>query len=267
MKIYITKCAPNPVSTFRGEHQLIYRMATDLKNSRENVINGKIMNLTKVLLLTLSVVIVGCAQVPRESVELSATVGRDLAEMRKSHTALIDIYYGKLMSNVNQFIDNVYLPYQIQKTLSDDAIKQEMLSAIESASRIDVTGERQKDAFQKIQFFHLIIHEEVEAYRKIKLKPVKDQYKSVLAGVNNTYEKIHYANSIVTGHLASVLKVHDAQNEILEKLDLKDIRVEVGKEMSEASDKISELLLDAKDGESKLAEIVSKFEDLTNNDH
>ncbi len=73
-----------------------------------------------------------------------------------------------------------------------------MLTSIETASREDVTGKTQKDAFEKLKDFHLIIHQEVEEYRKIKLAHINEQYKSVINGINESYEQIHYANSIVS---------------------------------------------------------------------
>ncbi|WP_445402030.1 hypothetical protein [Zobellella sp. An-6] len=220
------------------------------------------MKLLQVIMVSMLTLVTGCAQVPKEAVELSATVGRDLAEMRKSHTALVKIYYEGLIKNVNQFVDNVYLPYQIQRALSDDAIKKDMLTSIEAASMEDVTGKKQKDAYQKLQYFHLIIHEEVDSYRKTKLSPINEQYKSVLNGINESYEKIHYANSIVTGHLASIVKVHDAQNEILEKLDLKDLRTKVGVDVVNISDEIAGITYEAKENDSDLEEIIAKFEEL-----
>lgn len=220
------------------------------------------MKFSSIAMMLFVVIITGCAQVPKESVELSATVGRDLSEMRKSHVALVKIYYEGLINDINQFIDNVYLPYQIQKTLSDPMLKQDMLASIEAASREDSTGQSQKDAFEKLKFFHLIIHEEVEDYRKLKLAPVQEQYQSVLSGINASYDQIHYANSIVTGHLASVVKVHDSQNEILEKLDLKDLRTTVGSNVSTISEQISELTFKAKEKQDDLEKIVTKFEEV-----
>jgi len=221
----------------------------------------KAVNIVSIILVVL---ITGCAQVPKEAVELSATVGRDLSEMKKSHIALVDLYYKELQDDINSFIDNVYLPYQIQRTLADDVWKKEMLAAIESASQPDPTGTKQKESFEKIEAFLLIIQEEVENYRKLKLKPVQDQYSNVLSIINKSYDQIHYANSIVTGHLASVVKVHETQNEILEKLNLKDLRINVGEGISGVSDKIGELVQEAKDGEEDLNKIVSKFEALMN---
>lgn len=187
-----------------------------------------------------------CAQVPKEAVELSATVGRDMAEMKKAHVALVNLYYDQLLGDINKFIDDVYLPYQIQRTLSDDVWKNEMLSAIESASQPDRTGTKQKEGLQKIEAFLQILHEEVESYRKSKLDPVEKQKQTVLNNIQDSYERIHYANSIVTGHLASVVKVHDTQDEILKELDLEGLRQKVGVKAANISADIGKLIQKAK---------------------
>lgn len=214
------------------------------------------------ILITAVLLLTSCAQVPREAVELSATVGRDLAEMKKAHLAFVDLYYDRLYSDINAFIDDVYLPFQIHETLKDEAIRNELISGIEASSLSSSTAAEQKEAFQKIEFFILLLHQEVEDYRKTKLEPVKRQHLELLRNLNDAYDQIHYANSIVTGHLASVVKVHDTQNEVLEKLELKDIRTELGKGIAELSEKIAELNKKAAKGEEDISKIISEFDSI-----
>lgn len=221
------------------------------------------MKFLRIAIISAPVLFAGCAQVPKEAVKLSATVGRDLAEMREAHTELVKLHYEGLLQNINQFIDAVYLPYQINKTLSDEEIKQDMLATIDAAASPDASDQTRKDAAEKLRAFHIIIHEEVEDFRKSKLAPVKKEYKSVVAGINRSYKQIHYANSIVTGHLASVVKVHDAQNEILEELDINALRVKVGSNVTSLSDKIAELTAKAKEKERNLEKIIATFEELS----
>lgn len=220
------------------------------------------MKAIRFFFIAAAIFLTGCAQVPKESVELSATVGRDLSKLKESHINFVDLYYTNLIDDINSFIDNVYLPYQVQRTLADDFWRNQMLSAIESASRADPSGITQKESFEKIEAFLLIIQEEVEAYRRLKLKPVKDQYAGVLADINASYDQVHYANAIVTGHLASVVKVHNAQNELLDKTDLRELRIDVGKGLGSLSDSIGELVQKAESGEEDLDSVISEFEDL-----
>lgn len=206
-----------------------------------------------------------CAQVPKESVELSATVGRDLSEIQKSHIALATLYYDRLISDVNFFIDNTYAPYQIRETLSDNLWKNEMMDAIEIASQLDSTGEKQKVGFQKIQFFLQILNEEIEQYRNEMLRPIFVQKKQLLDNLSSSYSQIHYANSIVTGHLASVVKVHEAQNEILAQIDMNDLRQQLSVKTTGISNSMAELIDKANKQEAKAEELIGKFENIISN--
>jgi hypothetical protein len=221
-------------------------------------------NHIKVFLASLILFLSACAQVPKEAIELSATVGRDLAEIRKSHIALVDLYYQRLFDDINNFIDDIYLPFQVQNTLSDAEIKKDLLDSIEKASRENESGSAQKEALEKIQIYLLEVTSEVESFRKEQLKPVKEQYSILLKNINQAYDQIHYANSIVTGHLASVRKVHDTQDEILSKLDLNNFRTTLGKGLSELSDEIGNLTKLAKEKNQNIDEIINKFKELIN---
>jgi hypothetical protein len=66
----------------------------------------------------------------------------------------------------------------------------------------------------------------------------------------------------VTGHLASVVKVHETQNEILEKMDLKDLRLKISSEVSGLSNEVNSLVKKAEKGEEKFDEVIQKVEKL-----
>ncbi|MEH6649520.1 MAG: hypothetical protein V7707_05755 [Motiliproteus sp.] len=220
------------------------------------------MKQLRTLILIPLLIIAGCAQVPKESVELSATVGRDMVEMQRAHTALVELHYDQHLASINQFIDDVYLPWQVQQTLADDIWKQEILSAIESASGIDPTGKKQQEGLQKIEIFMQVIYEEVESYRRTKLEPIEKQKAALLTSLQESYERIHYANSIVTGHLASVVKVHNTQNELLKEWDMDGMRDNISVKLSDVSGSIKDLTVKAKEKDAKLEKIVATFDTL-----
>ena len=73
--------------------------------------------------------------------------------------------------------------------------------------------------------------------------------------IGRAYQQLHYANSIVTGHLSSVRKVHDTQAELLNAIGVdRDLRKEVGENLSKASDKIADLVKAAEKADAKLAQ-------------
>jgi hypothetical protein len=207
-----------------------------------------------VLLFVLS----GCAQVPKESVELSVTVGRDLAEIHKAHRELVILFYERIENDINDFIDDVYTPYQIQKTLEEHGNL--LSSVIREAGRPDPSGEAQEKVIAFLRVYLEEVRNEVETYRRQKLDPIENQKSSLLAKIDESYERIHYANSIVTGHLASVVKVHDTQNEILAELDLADLRLEVGEKAVELSERLDEFLIEARKGKKKVEKLSTELD-------
>jgi hypothetical protein len=211
----------------------------------------------------------GCAQVPRESVELSTTVGRDITQAYRAHRELAIILYERIKSNVNRFVDEVYAPYQINKLLQADhkdfknGDPDSLFFVLDAAIKQPSDPEIQKTVLPAMDVFIQVVRAEVEAYRSERLAPILAQEKEVLSAIDRSYNQIHYANSIVTGHLASIVKVHDAQEELLNEFGIEGLREEVGQKLSSTSSSIAEFVKNAKRLEGTVEEIEKNIEELT----
>ena len=210
-----------------------------------------------------------CTQVPKESVELSATVGRDVAEVYRAHRELAVILYERIENDVNTFVDDVYAPYQIRKLLQADhqdfkrGDPNSLFAALDAAIKKPDSSRAQKTALDAMDVFVQILRAEVEDYRRQRLAPVLAQKKNVLAAIDRSYRQIHYGNSIVTGYLASVVKVHDAQQEVLDEIGLENLNQEIGQRLTEISKKVSEFTRKAKKVEGSMANVEKKINTLT----
>lgn len=211
----------------------------------------------------------GCAQVPRESVELSTTVGRDITQAYRAHRELAIILYERIKSNVNRFVDEVYAPYQINKLLQADhkdfknGDPDSLFFVLDAAIKQPSDPEIQKTVLPAMEVFIQVVRAEVEAYRSERLAPILAQEKEVLSAIDRSYNQIHYANSIVTGHLASIVKVHDAQEDLLNEFGIEGLREEVGQKLSSTSSSIAEFVKNAKRLEGTVEEIEKNIEELT----
>lgn len=183
----------------------------------------------------------GCAQVPRESVELSATVGRDLAEMHRAHRELAVRYFGRMKSDVNQFVDEKYRPFIIRDTLEKLGLVNELKQENDPVKILE-----------KMESYVVLTTKRIEDTRSTWIKPIADQEHSVLKAIDNSYLLIQNANSIVTGHLASVVRVHDAQADLLQRAGLGNFQTETSEKLAKLSDKISEIVDKARTGEIKI---------------
>lgn len=226
-----------------------------------------------VTLATVGLLVSSCASVPKESVELSATVGRDIATVHKSHRELAQLLFIRMKKDVNRFIDDVYAPYQIRTVMdrqyelarssNPDEKKKSLLLAINEAVKPDASDKLQSAVLKGMGSLVEKIREDVETMRKELLDPLNAQEEEVIGSIDRAYQQLHYANSIVTGHLSSVVKVHDTQTELLKEIGVeRDLRKEISKNLAEASDKIAKVVESAEKADSKLEKVEERAKEL-----
>lgn len=220
------------------------------------------MVLQKAAVIVALVLLGACAQVPRESVELSTTVGRDLTEIERSHLKLVDALFDRYEADANRLIDEVYTPFYIQRSLEKQGPR--LVAAIEAARKPDSSGEAQQRALGLLQVFLKIAREEIEGYRKELLEPLRAQRRELRDRLAAAYDRVHKANSIVTGHLASVVKVTDVQNDLLARLGLPDLQEKIGAQGEKLSGELGQLLAAGRDRSESAESIIRKFEELMN---
>lgn len=226
---------------------------------------------TKLLMALLGLALAGCAHVPKESVELSATIGRDLATVHASHRELAQILFSRMRQDINQFVDEVYAPFIIDSLMtrqhklaqSSDANdrKKSLLLAINKAFQPGASAELQSKVLRGMGILVRKIQTDVDEMRAQLLAPLNAQEQEVLGSIDRAYQQLHYANSIVTGHLSSVLKVHETQSQVLAEFGVeRDLRRVISTNLSNASEKIADLVESAGQAENKLdmAEEVSE---------
>lgn len=220
-------------------------------------------------LLACAFLLGACAQVPKESVELSTTVGRDVAAAHESHRKLAQTLFARIKRDVNRFVDDVYAPYQIQFVLDRQRQRQaagnpaNLFSVLEAAGQRPRDAQAQKDAIDVMQAIVEAVRADVEEYRGMRLAPVLKQEEEVTAAIDRVYEQIKRGNATVTAHLASVVKVHEAQDEILRKANLEGLREKVGVSLSNASERVAEFVGKAKAVEGSVDATTAKVNKLT----
>jgi hypothetical protein len=210
-----------------------------------------IFTLTSAVLLGL----LGCASVPEESVELSVTLGRDLAEVHRAHRELAIQYFRGIKQDINQFIDEEYRPFMIKKTMEDF----KLLDRIKTATAPDASP----DPLQILELFVNKLSKQIESYRKELFQNISNQENELLTSLDDAYQKLQNANSIVTGHLASVRKVHEAQAELLDRANLEGLRDRFIEKTARLSDEVAKLVKKARKGEETIDKIAKELERFT----
>ena len=120
----------------------------------------------------------GCAQVPPQSVELSATLGRDLQELQRSHRKAIDLLHDRDIEQINRYIEQVVIP-TYAKTVTDSVgprLSQDLSKAIgPNATQAD------KDRiYEEMRKTVLGISSRVEKQRQELTAPIEEARKARL---------------------------------------------------------------------------------------
>ena len=211
----------------------------------------------------------GCAQVPKESVELSTTVGRDIAAARESHRQLAQALFSRMKRDVDRFVDDVYAPYQIRFVLDRQRQRQKngeavnLFSVLEAAAQRPGDAQAQKDAVDIMQATVELIQEDIEDYRRQRLAPILKQETAVLDAIDGAYAQMERGNAAVTAHLASVIKVHEAQDQALAAANLQGLRQKVGIGLSDTSDKVAKFVDKTKAVEGSIDAVTAEIRELT----
>jgi hypothetical protein len=174
-----------------------------------------------------------------------------------------------MKADINKFVDEVYAPYQINALLKADqqdfkaGDPNSLFYSLDSALKNPTDLKAQNDALVSMEIFLQVTREEIESYRAERMAPILVQEKEMLGAIDRSYNQIHYANSIVTGHLASIVKVYDAQEKILNEFGVEGLRSEAGQKLADASTKVAELLENARKIDTKAEGVSDKITELT----
>ncbi|HEX7644320.1 MAG TPA: hypothetical protein VF472_19105 [Burkholderiaceae bacterium] len=200
----------------------------------------------------------GCAVVPPQSAQLSASVGQQLQDIRQSHLAYIDRTYAILEAEANRAVDNIYGPKLITAALNGSS-GATLMSKLEAGKR---GGEDAKTAVLYTTRFLENIRKNVEAERARVLQPIRDQRTLALANANQAWNQVMQGNTTLTIYLDSLSKLRDAQDELLAKAGLVDLQDKTAATLTDISDRLNELLIQANDKDADINRLESDLRDI-----
>lgn len=230
----------------------------------------------KILGITLlSLLMVSCASIPKETVTLSKTIGSDLQILHDSHCGMVQLYYSGIKVNINTFIDDVYAPFVIHHVLESELDKYKkgessLYGIIESAGKIG-GKEETEEALNIMLEFQEAANEQITTKRNELLFPIVSQEEELLGEIDRYYQNTIYANATLTAYLISAHKVKESQNEALSIIGLRGMDTTVTNRLIELSGLIDTALekgkkLDVKSEEAQqeIEHIINTIKEITN---
>lgn len=202
----------------------------------------------RVVILSLTVIIAGCAQVPRESVEISDALSRDLEEMHRAHRALADLYYDEKLVAIDQIVDQKFTPYIIQP-----------LAKVFEKRIPEVAADNPEILLPYLQASIQKIVSEIEAERSRIKAPIQQQKSEFISSLDQSYGQLIQAQLTLSSHLKSITNIHEEQNKALSTVGLEEVRIKMSEATSSLSDKIKDLNDYGSDAELKIEDVKEKL--------
>lgn len=222
-----------------------------------------------------SFLMVSCASIPKETVTLSKTIGKDLQVLHDSHRNMVQLYYSGIKTNINTFIDDVYTPFVIHHVLESELNKHKdgepsIYGIIEQAGKIGGKSETE-EALNVMLEFQEAANKQINTRRNELLSPILYQEREILSTIDQSYQNTIYANATLTAYLVSAHKVKESQNEALGIVGLNGLDTTVTNRLVELSGYVDMALekgekIDVRSNEAQqqIEDIVNKIKELTN---
>ncbi|MFZ5862383.1 MAG: hypothetical protein ACOYXR_06065 [Nitrospirota bacterium] len=185
--------------------------------------------------------LVACASVPKEVVELSYVVGHDLDAVRISYRTLIHTHFDDLRSRANAFLEDQWVP----AFLSDFVQRGQLVE--------NARGSDPRAVLEDVSIWAESAMEEINDKRRVLIEPIDRDEASLMSSVDEAFDRLTRANATITAHLNSLRKVQEVQDEALKSLRLQDLREVIDQRLVAASDATQKAI-------EKLAEEQEGFE-------
>jgi hypothetical protein len=196
-------------------------------------------------LFVLALVSGSCAHVPPEAVDLSQRMGQDLVSVHAANVQLARSYFAALRAQVDRVVDTEYRPYVIGQAIEHTHLLAEIEKAKKPGSPID-----------PLDIMQIFVEESmarIDSFRTELRSPIDAQEREVIRRIDEAHQALEQGNSAITAHLISLRKVQSEQDTLMRMAGLPpDVRSRLASALTDASDKVGELLKKAKAGSAAM---------------
>jgi hypothetical protein len=174
-------------------------------------------------LLVVAVGVAACATVPPEVVELSYAVGKDTEELHASYTRLVRSHFDLIRQRWSDYVDTRWRPKYLKNFVETGGL-------VEAARAADT-----EEGMVTVRIWAETATAEIERYRRSLLDPVDAQERELMQTVDDAFARVLRANATVTAHVASLRKVQEVQDQLLEDLRVGNLRDQINDGLVRAS--------------------------------
>ena len=233
------------------------------------------MKLRILVILAITFILNSCVSIPKETVQLSQVINKDLKVLQSSHKTMVTLFYKEITNNINDFIEDVYTPFIINYVLkkeleSYNKKEHSIIGALEDAGKIGGKAETEK-AFNEMTEFLRAANTNIAKKKNELLDPIQKQEAAILLKIDASYKNTMLANLTITNYLESVLKMKESQKEVLSIVGLKGKDTLLNNTLVDMSEFTKSLLAEGReidiksnDAYDKMKTISDKIKSITN---
>jgi hypothetical protein len=205
------------------------------------------VNRLTLVLIGLTFFFGACSTVPVEVVELSYRIGEDISEIQNSYMQLIHDHFEVLRQERLNYLENEWTPKFIEGWIEDgrliDVASGNTVWSQEKKDFVSPTvGEEKKELLNTVMFWSQAAIQKITKKRSELLDSLNMQESQLSFLVSDAFNRIYRGNSVITAHLNSLRKVQEVQDNLLEGLNIKDLRDKINNTLITSSDKAKEEL-------------------------
>lgn len=200
----------------------------------------------KYIIIFFALVMTACtATVPKEVVELSYQMEKDLVQLQSTYIVLVKQHVALLKKQREDYLNNEWAPRLIESWITDGQLIEmangDVIYDEDSDEFRAVTDLNRQQQLRGIVLWANVAVEEIEAKRKELITPLEESEKKLIADINSSFSLIILGNQTISAHLNSIREVQNVQNELLKRAEWDGLR-------SSVSQKLSDLSTEANDG-------------------
>lgn len=207
-----------------------------------------------IAVLFISLILSGCFSAPKQTVELAEITDEQIAELQKSHTHFVQLYYDKLRDDINDFIDNKWTPTFLSKAVQNEQFRQSLDGAYATSNADPESAE----LGNVLLGFSEAALKEINSRRTSLLESIDDQEQMVLDEINGAYGDLQRSQAAIKGYLASAVNLKAQQDMALKKLGVLDKNQKLTDAVLEKADKFSSLLKSGEDANQIMKQLTEE---------
>lgn len=208
-----------------------------------------------------------CVSIPKEAVTLSTTIGERIIVTQIAHENLIQDYFQKSKTEIDQFLQEKWIPVFLETFVVDSKImkildKPKVLSDEDETKIMESLNKNESFSGQQLANIVLAINDglgnsergaiildfsqnavkQINLQRTEMMNVITEREKIVLKELRANYNELIALQNMLTAHVSSAHKVVDSQNEILQKIGLLDNRNQIINDVLKTNKTYSKIL-------------------------